>query len=114
MIVRVKDVHAALRIAGDSPRLIELAVAPTVFAKGADELAVGRELLHAMVAVLAQIDIPAGLASQCRVVEQNIVRIIELTRPIALLAPRFHQLRLAAAGVEHLHAMVAGVSRRIA
>src|SRR5437588_9702021 len=62
MIVRVEDIHAALGVAGDDPGLVELAFAAAVLAEGADEFTFGRELLHAMVAVLAQLDIPARLA----------------------------------------------------
>src|SRR6476659_2965036 len=109
MIVRVEDEHSAMGVAGNAPRLIELAFAPAVAAKRSDELSVGRELLHAVVPHLAAVDVSVRLAGKCSIVEQDVIWIIELTRFAPLPAPRSYQSGLAPAGIEHLDPMVAGV-----
>src|SRR5262245_8392261 len=109
MIVRIEYEHPPVRVAGNAPGLVEFALAAAVAAEGADNPAIGREFLHAMVAELAQIHVAFALAGQCGVVEQDVIRKAELPGRLAVHAPRFYNLDLGAAGVEYLNAMVAGV-----
>src|SRR5439155_72177 len=88
MIVGIENEQAPLRITGDSPGLVELPFAAAIVAKGSEELAIGRELLHAMIAQLTEINVAVAVTGQGRVVEQDIVWIIELARFTTLLAPR--------------------------
>src|SRR2546430_4723389 len=75
MIVGIEDEYAPPRVAGDAPRLVELSLTAAVMAKGGEELPVGREFLHAVIAELAQIDMSVWPASQRRIVKQNVVGI---------------------------------------
>ena len=70
-----------------------------------ERLAFRAELLHAVVAELAQVHVPlvASRYQQCRRDSCS------LPGSLPLFAPDLDELGLAAAGVEHLHAVVAGV-----
>src|SRR5262245_15708274 len=103
MVVSIDDIHPPERVAGDAPRLIELAGLSAVAAPTAEVLAGEREFLHAMIAELAEVNDARFF------VEMQIVRITKLTRLPAIRAPALRQLRLGAGDIKDLHAMVASI-----
>ena len=76
VVVGIEDEHPALGIAGDAPGLVELAGPAAIRPKVADVLPIEREFLHAVVAELAQIDVPIRLSGKCGLVEQDVVGVM--------------------------------------
>ena len=100
MILTVDHVYLAPAIDGQCPRTGELARLAARPAPATERFALRRKLLHALVAVLDNIQ-HAG-----RLIESQVIGIIQLSRLLAGNAPAAHQLAVAR---ENLNAVVAGV-----
>ena len=87
MVFTVDHVHPIFAIDDQGPGAVKLSRLPTRPTPAAEGFPVRCKFLHAMIAELAQVNVPIGLAGQRRVVEQDIVRIIELAKFVALLTP---------------------------
>src|SRR6185369_1414943 len=90
----------ALVVEHQRPWVIQLAGLAPLASPGAERLAVERELLHAVVAELANVDVPPAI-------QRHAVGIGQLPKPAPLLAPYLLQLTRR---IEDLDAMVASVS----
>src|SRR5262249_3657046 len=92
-------VHRAVAVHRQCPRTVQAPGRLAGPAPTTERYAIGRKLLHAMVAVFHYVQLTAG-------VEGHVVGVRKLPRSFTRLAPVAHQVSVAC---EHLHAVVAGI-----
>ena len=99
VVIGIEDMERAPAIADQGPRVEQMPFASPTRSPAAERFTVAGEFLHAMISVFANKDMVL-------IVEDEIVRIIQLARRVAWFAPVKLELPF---GIKDLDSMVAGV-----